>query len=226
MAYFKHALMFLLSCLILIVITGCLMQLNQTPEPIPGFSPDLPPAQYASAIENLQAVAENKNDPSASQSAHLHLAWLYSSYKNPARDYRQALERIEQYLVTPPETNDRYDAKNLQSLLTVLTVADSKVAATEKQRAVDLKRISAESKGWQAQVEKWRTKVAQLEDKANRLETTNRALIEQNALLGSNNSELASYNKSLLEKNKALEETIEKLKTLEMQLEQKRKSFK
>jgi chromosome segregation ATPase len=195
------------------------MQLNPTPEPAPGFSPDLPPSQYGPAIKNLQAVAENNDDPSASQDAHLHLSWLYSSYKNPTRDYHKALEQIEQYLAAATETKDLYDAKNLQSLLMEISAADSRFAATEQQHTADLKQLHAETNGLRAQV-------VELQNKAGRLLSANQTLMEQNTVLGNNNRELASYNKSLLEKNKEFEETIDRLKNLEMQLEQKRKTFK
>jgi len=205
MAYFKHAVPILLSCLLIFFITGCLKPLNPTPAPTTEFSPDLAPSQYATAIENLQAITRNNEDSAARQSALLHLAWLYSSYQNPARDYDKALEQIDQYLVDPAQPDGRYNAKNLQSLLTLITTA-------EKQRAADLKRLQVQ--------------VDQLQTKAGRLAQANQSLTEQNTVLANNNRELSSYNKSLLKKNKALEETIEKLKSLEMQLEQKRKSFK
>jgi len=219
MAYFKHALRILLSCQLLFFAAGCLTQLNPNPEPAPGFSPDLPPSQYALAIENLQAVADSMDDPSASHDAHLHLAWLYSSHKNPARDYHKALIQIEQYLATATETQDLYDTKNLQSLLLEITAADSRFAATEQQRTADLKQLRSE-------IKVLRARAVELRDKADRLETANQTLMEQNTVLANNNRELASYNKSLLGKNKEFEETIDRLKTLEIQLEQKRKTFK
>ncbi len=205
MAYFKHTVTVLLSCLLIFYTAGCLRQLNPPPEPTAAFSPDLPTAQYAPAIENLQTIARNSDDPAAVQGAHLQLALLYSSFKNPARDYHKAMEQIEQYFATQAQTEGPYDAKNLQSLLTIITTA-------EKQHAADLKRLQAQ--------------VKQLRAKADRLAKANQTIMEQNTVLGDNNRELASYNRSLLKKNKEFEETIDRLKTLEIQLEQKRKSFK
>ena len=77
----------LLPCLLLFCLTGCLSQLKSGPEPTPGFSPDLPPDQYAGEIEKLLAATGSPAESERPADGHLQLALLYSSYKNPQRDY-------------------------------------------------------------------------------------------------------------------------------------------
>jgi hypothetical protein len=233
MADFKRTASILLSCFMPFFLTGCLMHLNSAPEPTSAFSPDLPPAQYAPAIEDLKARIRKPDDPSGTANAHLYLAWLYASHKNPEPDYTQALEQIDQYLASQTKTDDRYAARNLQSLLAALTAAEDGLtmsqalcASRNEQLKADLKRLTAEMQRLEAESKTLKDRADQLQTKAAQLELANQQLTQKNTVLENNNRELASYNKSLLEKNKEFEQTIERLKTLELQVERKRKSFK
>jgi len=233
MADFKHTASILLSCFTLLFLTGCLMHLNSAPEPTPAFSPDLPPAQYAPAIEALKARANKQDDPSGRANAHLYLAWLYASHKNPEPDYAQALEQIDQYLAGQVQADDLYAARDLQSLLAAVAAAQARhtmsqelCATRNKQLQADLKRITADVQRLDAKSKALKDQADQLQTKAAQLEQANQQLTQKNTVLDNNNRELASYNKSLLEKNREFEQTIERLKTLELQVERKRKSFR
>jgi hypothetical protein len=219
MAYRKRIAAILLSCLILFLPTGCLLQSKPTAEAPPAFSPDLPPAQYQTVIAELEQDTAGQARAPEEGKNHLHLAWLYASCKNPGRNYQKALEHITLYLASDSGSDDLYDANNLKSFLTEIQAAQARNVEVQNQCTADKEKMSAEMGRLEA-------KSSQMQSKAERLEQENRVLLEANDTLRSNNRELASYNKSLLEKNKQFEETIERLKTLEMQLEQKRKSFK
>ena len=203
---------FLLSCFFLVFLTGCMSQLKSTPEPAPTFSADLPPDQYAVEIEQLLAKTNNPDDAESATDAYLYLAMLYSSYKNPDRDYPKALAQIEHHLQTRAGREGLYDANNLKFMLTALTTADARIAALEKQYQAKLAKVNTHAKG--------------LKTKVDQLAQANQTLEQKNAALHTNNRELSSYNKSLLDENKAYRETIERLKSVERQLEQKRKTFK
>ena len=205
MADVKPAAVLLFISLLAFPFSGCLVPLQSSvQQPAPAFSPDLPPSQYAPTIEKLEATIRNADSLDRQPRTHLYLAWLYASYKNPTCDYRKALEHTEQYLTSCDASEDRYAAENLRSMLTVI--------ATLRQQMTERDHLQGQ--------------VKRLQNESDQLTETNRTLRHKNDALEANNRELASYNKSLLDKNKEFEETIERLKTLEMQLELKRKSFR
>lgn len=74
------------------------------------------PSDIASEIKRFQRLTGDP-DPSVRARAHLRLATLYSSYKNPNPDYRQALNELEIYLAGDPPEKESYGMKNWHSLL-------------------------------------------------------------------------------------------------------------
>ena len=72
------------------------------------------------AIPDLEKRIPEEKDPSLRAKYHLQLAWLYSNYKNPNRDYRKALEEFELYLSMAPEGAQTDEIQNWLSILGAL----------------------------------------------------------------------------------------------------------
>lgn len=164
----------------------------------------LAPERYDEEIDRLTKMTD-EDSPSFRPIAYLHLSLLYSSYKNPERDYSKALEEMERYVLLDTFGSDRYEVQNILELL-------REINSTESGIEEDLEGI----------------------------ELSNEELRDKNAELVLKNTKLVNFlkgqKKEALEKEGTIEElnvtindlneTIDKLKNLDMELEKKRKSFR
>lgn len=126
---------------------------------------DIHPGSFKGEILSLKKSIKNNPSTLTPGEDHLALACLYSSYKNPKKNYYKALKSIDRHIKLNPDAKDSFEVQNLRTLLKAATRLKSK-------------------------------------------------------------SELSPKDKELSAKIKVLEETIEKLKDLDIELEKKRKSFK
>jgi len=152
-----------LFCGLILVNVSCarILQTTYTPE----YTPDLKSGEYSMEIMRLKDDIKDHPRQSERIKAHYHLANLYSSYRNPKKDYKKALEHLNIYISLDSKAIKQNDLRNCLSLL----------------REVD--RLSGEL------------------------------------------SSLNRKNLNLNRKNLKLTQTIEKLQTLDFQVEQKRKSY-
>ena len=72
------------------------------------------------AIADLEKQIPEEKDESLRARYHLQLAWLYSYYKNPKKDYRKSLEEFELYLSLVPNEKRSDEIQNWLSLLQAL----------------------------------------------------------------------------------------------------------
>ncbi len=151
--FLKKMIKISLFCGLILVNVSCARILQTT------YTPDLKSGEYSMEIMRLKDVIKNNPSQSERKKAHYHLANLYSSYRNPKKDYKKALEHLNIYISLDSKAIKQNDVRNCLSLL----------------REVD--RFSKE------------------------LTISNR-------------------------KNLKLKQTIEKLQTLDFQVEQKRKSYR
>lgn len=116
-----------LCCGIVLAVAGCIPQQHITRETPPvivkqepkekTFTPDLKPGDYGREIARLKSVIKTHPQRSERVKAHLHLAGLYSSYKNPSKDYALALEQLNSYISLNPNAAKEYDVQNRLHLL-------------------------------------------------------------------------------------------------------------
>jgi len=116
-----------LCCGIVLAVAGCIPQQQITRETPPvivkqepkeeTFSPDLKPGDYGREIARLKNVIKTHPERSERVKAHLHLGSLYSSYKNPNKDYALAIEQLNRYISLNPSTSQEYDVQNRLHLL-------------------------------------------------------------------------------------------------------------
>ena len=81
------------------------------------FTPDLKTVEYSKEISRLKKVIKNHPKRSERIKAHLYLASLYASYKNPGKDYGKALEHLNRYSALNPKAAKEYDVQNRLHLL-------------------------------------------------------------------------------------------------------------
>ena len=85
-------------------------------EPAPP-APDLKTQSLPEDIKSLEEIAKKHPDQSMRAKAHLKLAKLYSSYKNPNFNYRRALKELEMYLSFNPPDGKTDEIQNLLAIL-------------------------------------------------------------------------------------------------------------
>jgi outer membrane protein assembly factor BamD (BamD/ComL family) len=119
--------MVLFCCGILLAVAGCIPQQQITRETPPvivqeevvveTFTPDLKTVEYSREITRLKNVIKTHPERSERVKAHLHLAKLYASYKNPGKDYALALEELNTYISLNPKAAKEYAVQNRLHLL-------------------------------------------------------------------------------------------------------------
>jgi hypothetical protein len=102
-----------LWCCVLILLADCTSARRETG---PGLS-DVKTGKFAGEMARLEEIAKNDPDPFARAEAHLSRARLYSSYKNPNPDYRQALRELEKYLSFNPPKGKTVEIRNWLAIL-------------------------------------------------------------------------------------------------------------
>jgi hypothetical protein len=168
---------------------------------------DIDSASYAIEIAKLEKIIQEDRDSSEKMRAHLRLAHLYTSYKNPKRNYQKALEHLEIYASLYPPIGDQQDLRDWLSTLKEIERLSLKLRRQNK----IMKQIHAELNT--AKKERLAVKEA------------NTQLEVVNLDFQSTNDELKIMNAKLKARNLKLTQTIEMLKNLDRNVEEKRKNF-
>jgi hypothetical protein len=116
-----------LCCGIVLAVAGCIPLQQNTRETPPvmvkqevvveTFTSDRKPGDYSREIARLKKVIKSHPERSERVKAHLHLASLYASYKNPGKDYTLALEELNRYISLNPKAAKEYDVQNRLHIL-------------------------------------------------------------------------------------------------------------
>jgi DNA repair exonuclease SbcCD ATPase subunit len=191
---------FFLSLALAFIFAGCTLK----------YTPPTP-EDYAQETARLEKRLQKQGDASVRAKSHLQLAWLYSSYKNPKMDYGKALIEFEAYLsLVPDEAGD----DEIQNWLSILR----QLERSEKESTKMTERIEVLSRENQENI-KLRSNI-ELLTKEN---AEKREALEQQA---KKNQKLQENIEKLQESNNSLKQAIENLKTLDLQIERKRRSIK
>ncbi len=187
-------------CLLLFFITGCCGLWGSRH---PGQAKDFP-----REISRLERMARYHPEVSVRARSHLDLAFLYLNPKNPELDYGRAIQEMTHYVsLNPTGTGDE----------TVLDwIAALKHMARLRQENMEL---GKRNQGLQTRAEKLQAGM----EKALEL---NRTLREEVSGLHGANHNLKETNQNLNETNRKMLETIESLKALDAQMEEKRRRIK
>jgi hypothetical protein len=163
---------------------------------------------FSQAITRVEELIPEEQDAAQRAKYHLQLTWLYSNFKNPKMDYRKALQQLETFISLAPEEAQADEIQNWLSILRALE-------RSEKERWKTRERLEGLSR------ENLETRSA-LENQIKK----NLLLLESFTKLLEKNTGLEGVNASLKENNAMLKRAIEKQKTLNLQVEKKRKSVK
>jgi hypothetical protein len=160
------------------------------------------------ALADLEKRILEEKDNSLRAQYHLQLAWLYSHYKNPKKDYRKSLEEFELYLSLVPDKKPADEIQNWLSLLRALERSEREQLKS-RERLESITRENLETR-------------SALENQAKK----NKQLRENNDKLLERKASLEEVNASLKENNANLKMAIERLTNLNLKVEKKRKSVK
>lgn len=189
-----------IGCGLFIFVNGCAHLQDPGSNAPAQYGNELRSEQYSTEISRLEQTAGSDQNSLKRSQAHLQLAYLHASYKNPNRNYRKALEHLEIYAALyPPFADDQ----NLRNWL------------------LALKQINRQSQEIEAQNKKIQQQRVQLD----KLRQKNSALAESNKRLVSANSTFKTKNLTLTQSNMELAKTIEMLKNIDRHVEEKRKIY-
>jgi len=191
---------FFLSLALAFIFAGCTLK----------YTPPTP-EDYAQETARLEKRLQKQGDASVRAKSHLQLAWLYSSYKNPKMDYGRALKEFEIYLSLVPDEAGDDEIQNWLSILRQLERSENE-STKMRERIEILSREYQENLKLQANIEVLAKENAE-----------KREALEQQA---KKNQKLQENIEKLQESNNSLKQAIENLKTLDLQIERKRRSIK
>ena len=156
--------------------------------------------QFSKEISRIENIIRSDTDPDRKKTAHLQLADLYISFKNPERNYKMALVQLKNYAALDPPLDEPYKVRNWLAALKEMERLTMAIAGQKKQ-IENLSHQIKDSGRKNSVPDKKKTKLAR------------------------QNDDLKQINAELRKKNHKLEQAIEKLKNLDRRLEEKRKSF-
>ena len=189
--YFRG--IFAAGCVLLIALGGC----THTQDRADG-SPEKTAVQpqtgkYVKAIAKQEQIVRTSADTSERTRAHLELAHLYTSYKNPRRNYRNALKHLEIYASLEPDFSNDKDLRNWLSALKEIERLAQKIDSQDK-----------EARQLNKKLDQSRREITVYKKKTRQLKKENNQLAESNA---------------------SLEKTLEMLKNIDRNIEEKRKTY-
>ena len=186
--------------------------------------------EFSRETVRLETLIQEAEDPSDRAKLHRQLAELSTHHQNPGRNYGKALREFETYLSLAPVEARTDEAQNWLGVLRELERAEKEaVQCTGKMenlvgenrevldrqgKMLDLERKKNEE--WQARLEK----MQDLERKKDE---------EWQASMGRMQvrlEEMGKANRSLRESTERMKKMLEKLKNLDLQMEEKRKAIK
>lgn len=112
-------------CAIVSFCMGCAVQKTDNPA-------DIESDQYAMETARLEAIIREDPGSSRSWQAHYKLSQLYTSYKNPRRNYEKSLENLEIYLPHHPASADDHDLQNWLSVLYEVQERSPEIVSQQK----------------------------------------------------------------------------------------------
>jgi len=186
--------------------------------------------EFSRETVRLETLIQEAEDPSDRAKLHRQLAELSTHHQNPGRNYGKALREFETYLSLAPVEARTDEAQNWLGVLRELDragkeavqctgkmenlVGENREALDRQGKMLDLERKKNEE--WQARLEK----MQDLERKKDE---------EWQASMGRMQvrlEEMGKANRSLRESTERMKKMLEKLKNLDLQMEEKRKAIK
>jgi DNA repair exonuclease SbcCD ATPase subunit len=203
--------------------------------------------EFSRETIRLEKFIQETADSSDRAELHRQLAELYIYHQNPGRNYGRALRELEAYLSLAPVEDRADEAQNWLWALRELEKAKKETVQCAGRmenlvgenrekgevldrcgKMLDLERKKNEElsarleKGQDLEGKKhkeWQARLEKMQERLEEMEKANRNLSEANR-------SLSKANRSLRESRERMEKTLEKLKNLDVQMEEKRKTIK
>jgi DNA mismatch repair ATPase MutS len=181
------------GCVLLIALAGCTHQQNRGTDS-PEKTAAMPQTgKYVKEITKQEQTVLTSDDTAERTRAHLELAQLYMSYKNPQRNYKKALKHLEIYASLEPDFANDNDLRNWLSALKEIERLAQKLESQDK----EVRQLNKKLDQTRHEITGFKKKTRQLKKK----------------------------NNQLAESNANLEKTIEMLKNIDRNIEEKRKTY-
>ena len=171
--------------------------------------------EFSRETLRLEEKARVHEDPWVRAESHRELAGLYLNYRNPQMNYAKALREFENYLGADPEGRRSDEVMNWVSALRELERRE-KEASGLKER---IKTMAWEREGQQQALARQGSRIQELHDAAERLQG-------RVGILEKENRSLAEVSRNLKEENEKVKDTLEKLRALDRQMEEKRRNIR
>jgi hypothetical protein len=182
-------------------------------------------AKVAAEIERWEGVARDAPDDALRAGAHLRLALLLSHPDQSEPDYRRALEELEGYRTLDPKGAEEMGVRRLQGVLSELHRCERR--GERRREVVEL--LWKEEQEVRRRLEILRQDSRGADAVMTTLVEEGRALRRRNQELGRDNEDMARRIRDLeaagqrfAEENRELQETLQRLKALDLQLERMR----
>lgn len=127
--------------------------------------PDLKTQSLSENIKLLKEIAQKHPDQSMRAKAHLKLAKLYSSHKNPNLNYQQALKELEMYLSFNPADGG---IDEIQDLLAILRAME-KINEENRKSRQKVNQLVRENKELNESLEQLKNLDIQMEEKRKKI---------------------------------------------------------
>ncbi len=164
-----------------------------------GYPKGLKGDAYVSEIVRIKESLKTETVDAKKAKLYLNLALLHASFENPEKDYLKAGKALDEYIKLSPGEEKDFEVQNLRTML-----------------------MDISKKGKNKLVRKIRV----LKKEKSKLTYQKNALTSKNKKLSSAKKALEKNKKELTAKTRELAKTINKLRMLDMKLEEKRKSYK
>jgi len=186
--------------------------------------------EFSRETVRLETLIQEAEDPSDRAKLHHQLAELSTHHQNPGRNYGKALREFEAYLSLAPVEARTDEAQNWLGVLRELDraeketvqltgkmenlVGENREALDRQGKMLDLERKKDEE--WQARLEK-------MQDLERKKDEEWQASMEKMQV---RLEEMEKANRSLRESTERMKKMLERLKNLDLQMEEKRKAIK
>ena len=187
-------------------------------------------------IADLEKVAQESPETEMRAEANLNLARLYRNHRNPKINYEKSRKALETYLLLAPvegRTDEVLDwltvFRGLEGLQNEIEKIRRDEEALKRQKEAREKSLVSQMKGQeslQTEIQGLRGDLETLEKEYLSLQAVNEELRVANRFLQETNLGLLEANRSLQADNQQMRGTIERLKILDQEMEERREEIK
>jgi chromosome segregation ATPase len=150
---------------------GCSHTMNSAKTPAASANPPTAEKRYSREIVELKNAVRQNSTTGETKKAHLELAHLYSSHKNPQRNYQKALDHLRAYVAIESSAIDE-ETLNWMATLKEIDRLSEEITRVQKQ----LEESNQATQALQRSNQKLTREEIKLREKNRKLEESNQKL--------------------------------------------------